>query len=91
MWCIGRSHRLGEGRHRRCSVFQSGDVTRLETATRERFRAGSGPAARIAADKMFGALVESKRLSRETHILLCSAAMDMMVTEVVDEPRAFTH
>lgn len=41
-------------------------------------------AARIAADEMINFLVETKGLDRETAILLCSVAMDMVVTQVVD-------
>ena len=41
-------------------------------------------AARIAAADMVEFLVETKGLDRETAILLCSVAMDMVVTQVVD-------
>ena len=41
-------------------------------------------AARIAADEMLDFLVETKGIDRETAILLCSVAMDMVVTQVVD-------
>ena len=41
-------------------------------------------AARLAADGMIDFLVEAKGLDRETAILLCSVAMDMVVTQVVD-------
>ncbi len=41
-------------------------------------------AAGIAADEMIDFLVETKGIDRETAILLCSVAMDMFVTQVVD-------
>ena len=41
-------------------------------------------AARLAASEMVDFLVSMKGLSRETAILLCSVAMDMVVTQVVD-------
>ncbi len=41
-------------------------------------------AARIAADEMIDFLIATKGLDRETAILLCSVAMDMVVTQVVD-------
>ena len=41
-------------------------------------------AARIAAAEMIDLLVEMKGIDRETAILLCSVAMDMVVTQVVD-------
>ena len=41
-------------------------------------------AARIAAAEMVDFLVETQGLDRETAILLCSVAMDMVVTQVVD-------
>ena len=41
-------------------------------------------AARIAAAEMIDFLVETKGIDRETAILLCSVAMDMVVTQVVD-------
>jgi len=41
-------------------------------------------AARIAAAEMIDLLVETKGIDRETAILLCSVAMDMVVTQVVD-------
>ena len=41
-------------------------------------------AARIAADEMIDFLSETKGIDRETAILLCSVAMDMVVTQVVD-------
>ena len=41
-------------------------------------------AAQLAADGMIDFLVETKGLDRETAILLCSVAMDMVVTQVVD-------
>ena len=41
-------------------------------------------AARIAAGEMIDLLVETKGIDRETAILLCSVAMDMVVTQVVD-------
>ena len=41
-------------------------------------------AARIAADEMLDFLIATKGLDRETAILLCSVAMDMVVTQVVD-------
>ena len=41
-------------------------------------------AARIAAADMVEFLVETKGIDRETAILLCSVAMDMVVTQVVD-------
>lgn len=41
-------------------------------------------AARIAAADMIDFLVETKGIDRETAILLCSVAMDMVVTQVVD-------
>ena len=41
-------------------------------------------AAQIAADEMIAFLVETKGIDRETAILLCSVAMDMVVTQVVD-------
>lgn len=41
-------------------------------------------AARLAAADMIDFLVETKGISRETAILLCSVAMDMVVTQVVD-------
>ena len=41
-------------------------------------------AARIAADEMIDFLIETKDMDRETTILLCSVAMDMVVTQVVD-------
>jgi acetamidase/formamidase len=41
-------------------------------------------AARMAASEMIDFLVETKGIDRETAILLCSVAMDMVVTQVVD-------
>ena len=41
-------------------------------------------AARLAADEMLDFLAETKGIDRETAILLCSVAMDMVVTQVVD-------
>ena len=41
-------------------------------------------AAQMAADEMVDFLVATKDIDRETAILLCSVAMDMMVTQVVD-------
>jgi acetamidase/formamidase len=41
-------------------------------------------AARLAAAEMIDFLVETQGLDRETAILLCSVAMDMVVTQVVD-------
>ena len=41
-------------------------------------------AATLAADEMIDFLVAAKGLDRETAILLCSVAMDMVVTQVVD-------
>ena len=41
-------------------------------------------AARLAAANMIDFLVETKDIDRETAILLCSVAMDMVVTQVVD-------
>jgi acetamidase/formamidase len=41
-------------------------------------------AAKIAASEMLDFLVETKGLSREDAYLLASAAMDLMVTQVVD-------
>lgn len=41
-------------------------------------------AARLAAADMVDFLVETQELDRETAILLCSVAMDMVVTQVVD-------
>ena len=41
-------------------------------------------AARMAAAEMIDFLVETKGIDRETAILLCSVAMDMVVTQVVD-------
>ena len=41
-------------------------------------------AATIAAEEMIDFLVTTKGLDRETAILLCSVAMDMVVTQVVD-------
>lgn len=41
-------------------------------------------AARLAAAEMVDFLVATKGLDRETAILLCSVAMDMVVTQVVD-------
>ncbi len=41
-------------------------------------------AATLAADEMIDFLVTTKGLDRETAILLCSVAMDMVVTQVVD-------
>ena len=41
-------------------------------------------AARIAAAEMIEFLVETKGIDHETAILLCSVAMDMLVTQVVD-------
>ena len=41
-------------------------------------------AARRAAADMIDFLVETEGLDRETAILLCSVAMDMVVTQVVD-------
>jgi len=41
-------------------------------------------AARIAAADMIDFLVQTKGIDRETAILLCSVAMDMVVTQVVD-------
>ncbi len=37
-----------------------------------------------AAAEMIDFLVETKGIDRETAILLCSVAMDMVVTQVVD-------
>ena len=41
-------------------------------------------AARMAAAEMIDFLVDTKGIDRETAILLCSVAMDMVVTQVVD-------
>ena len=41
-------------------------------------------AARLAAAEMIDFLIETKGIDRETAILLCSVAMDMVVTQVVD-------
>jgi len=41
-------------------------------------------AARIAAAEMIDFLIQTKGIDRETAILLCSVAMDMVVTQVVD-------
>jgi acetamidase/formamidase len=41
-------------------------------------------AARIATHEMLDFLVETKKLSREDAYLLASAAMDLIVTQVVD-------
>ena len=41
-------------------------------------------AASLAAEEMIDFLVATKGLDRETAILLCSVAMDMVVTQVVD-------
>jgi acetamidase/formamidase len=41
-------------------------------------------AARLAAAEMIDFLIETQGLDRETAILLCSVAMDMVVTQVVD-------
>ena len=60
---------------------------RAETATHYMtmgLNADLDEAARIAADEMLDFLVETKGIDRETAILLCSVAMDMVVTQVVD-------
>ena len=41
-------------------------------------------AARLAAAEMIDFLVETKGLDHETAIFLCSVAMDLVVTQVVD-------